>query len=401
MTGGDLDQYIKNNKTIDPDIVTQIFLKICVGINAMHRNQIVHRDIKPANILITKTGNVKICDFGICKVLDYSKVTGTMVGTPYFMSPEQMNNRHYDYKSDVWGIGCVLYCLLYNKYPFSGRTMVDLKRNIRTKDPFVGIKPGKEALHNILKDMLDKNKVKRPDLATFLANASNQKLIAHYKIRDRISPFRKYSLQSVPSSERDWISTVDKLRRYFHLPTSLYSRTQEILRETRLPNDTTKGEVPEIVSYADIKRGRIKPSPPPARPVLPRVRPPRQSVARAPIRTPSPCRTPNARPIIARSSIAKRDAPRQVCHIQPTRPLHRRTPAMVRPQTPLYRPEAKPPRQRILNRSPALRKHEPLLNYLRNKNYPPKPTPTAANNRLPRIKNKYKDVQSKVRKYWA
>ena len=203
VDGGDLDQYIKKNKAISHNTIMQVFLKICVGINAMHSNHIMQRDIKPANVLITKTGNIKICDFGISKMLEYTKVASTMVGTPYFMSPEQMNKRHYDYKSDVWGVGCVLYTLLYNKYPFHGSSLHELERNIRIKNPFIGIKSRHDALTKIVKEMLDKNKSKRPNLSTFLSDASNKQLLAHYDIRYQADTFRNYTINTIPSNERN------------------------------------------------------------------------------------------------------------------------------------------------------------------------------------------------------
>lgn len=388
VDGGDLDHYIKNNKVIDPKTIMRLFLKICVGINAMHANRVMHRDIKPANILITKTGDIKICDFGICKMLEYTKVASTIVGTPYFMSPEQMNHRHYDYKSDVWGIGCVLYTLLYNKYPFNGKNLHDLKKNVRTKDPFTGIKPRHIALHNIVKEMLDKNKGKRPNLSTFLDNASNRKLMTHHGVRYQTPLFRKYTLQSIPSNEREWCSIIERLRKDFCLPSLLYNRTQEILRDTRLP--TTEHSLPDITPYAEIRREN---APQPIARPIPRIRPPpRQPDYRAPRHTPPPpCKPPNARPSVARSSMARRDAPRQVRHAQP---IKRHTPAMEKPapQVPV----------RI---TPYLKRHEPLLNYLRNKEYPPRerlsPQQRQSDDRLPRIKNRYKNVQSKVKKHWA
>lgn len=321
-------------------------------------------------------------------MLEYTKVASTIVGTPYFMSPEQMNHRHYDYKSDVWGIGCVLYTLLYNKYPFNGKNLHDLKKNVRTKDPFTGIKPRHIALHNIVKEMLDKNKGKRPNLSTFLDNASNRKLMTHHGVRYQTPLFRKYTLQSIPSNEREWCSIIERLRKDFCLPSLLYNRTQEILRDTRLP--TTEHSLPDITPYAEIRREN---APQPIARPIPRIRPPpRQPDYRAPRHTPPPpCKPPNARPSVARSSMARRDAPRQVRHAQP---IKRHTPAMEKPapQVPV----------RI---TPYLKRHEPLLNYLRNKEYPPRerlsPQQRQSDDRLPRIKNRYKNVQSKVKKHWA
>ena len=127
---GDLDDYIKKNKIINEHEIIKIFLKICVGISSLHINNIIHRDIKPANILISKKGNIKICDFGISKFLNFNKITNTLIGTPYFMSPEQVISQYYDYKIDVWSI-YVLFYLLYNKYPFTANNMINLNKNIR------------------------------------------------------------------------------------------------------------------------------------------------------------------------------------------------------------------------------------------------------------------------------
>ena len=71
IDNGDLDSYIKNNKSISEEEIYKIFLKICVGINSLHYNDIVHRDLKPANVLITKNGDIKVCDFGICKIFGF------------------------------------------------------------------------------------------------------------------------------------------------------------------------------------------------------------------------------------------------------------------------------------------------------------------------------------------
>ena len=365
VDGGDLDQYIKDSKkTLDSDEMLKIFLEICVGINALHVNQIIHRDIKPANILITKTGHIKICDFGICKYLDYNKVTNTMVGTPFFMSPEQMHNRYYDYKSDVWGIGCVLYFMMYKKYPFNGKSILELKRNIQTKEPVLGNKSYHGTLHSILNEMLNKNKSKRPDLKVFLENDSNDKLLHHYNISSRSSPFQKYNVKSIPIVERDWDKMLSKIRKDFFLPSSLYDRTAELLKDTQIPASPS---IPKLVSYATIKQTRIKS--PDIKPIALRVKIP-------------------PRPSVSRSSLARREAPRQISH--------RANPGIVRVPTPLYRP-AENHRIKHLPCNAAMNKHKPMLNYLRNKKYPPKLYAKP----LPRVNNRYKNIQSKVKQYWA
>lgn len=398
VDGGDLNQYIKSNKNINYDTIMQLFLKICVGINAMHTNHIMHRDIKPANILITKTGDIKICDFGICKILEYTKTTSTIVGTPYFMSPEQMNQRHYDYKSDIWGIGCVLYTLLYNKYPFTGKTLYDLKRNVRTTDPFTGIKPNHYTLHNILKKMLNKNRSMRPDLTTFLGNTSNQKLLTYHGICHQATPFRKYTLRSIPSNEREWCSIVEQMRKDFSLPALLCEKTYKIIPDipdTHIP-DTHIPTIPcslsNITSNKEIRRK-------PAIPPVPRCQvrySPRQALQYV------PCKLPNSRPSIVKPDMVRCKPPYQVRVAQPTNYC---TPPTRSPSIPAYRPSYRPAPQIPARPRPVFNKHEPLLKYLRNKDYPLKkrilPTPRPASDRLPPVKNRYKHIQSKVKKYWT
>ena len=265
IDGGDLDNYIKKNSLKEEELI-KIFLKICVGIQALHYNNIIHRDIKPANILITKKGEIKICDFGICKFLDYNKVTNTCIGTPFFMSPEQMTNQYYDYKIDVWGIGCVLYYLLYKKYPFNAPNIHQLKNNIRYQNPFNN-KPyfpfisnnNRFRMEQILKEMFEKNKQKRMNLTLFLD--SSKELLQYYNINYTKNKFRHYHFKSVPHSEREWNTIIKQVYYDFKLPDS---PRKNIILEKTVINE----KQPEIKTYAEIKHKKynippMTPLPPP------------------------------------------------------------------------------------------------------------------------------------------
>jgi len=260
VDGGDLENYTKNRRLKEEEVI-KIFLKICVGINSLHHNHIIHRDIKPANILITKEGEIKICDFGICKFLDYNKVTNTSIGTPFFMSPEQMTQQYYDYKIDVWGIGCVLFYLVYNKYPFHGNNMHQLKNNIRYLNPFNNLRNkapfisnnNRFRLEQILREMFEKNKQKRMDLNLFLENS--KELLAYYNIENNKEKCKQYHFKSVPNTENDWKNIIKKVYEDFQLPNSpRKNKTKKII------SDTIQNQ-PEIKTFSEIKNRKYNISP--------------------------------------------------------------------------------------------------------------------------------------------
>ena len=137
LDGEDLRARLERQRKITLNSAFNIFGQICDALDYAHQKGIVHRDIKPSNILITKNDHVKVADFGIAKLpqLGTLTLTGNVLGTPFYMSPEQIEGRHLDGRSDVFSAGVVLYEILTGVRPFDGDSIPSLVYKIIHKIP--------------------------------------------------------------------------------------------------------------------------------------------------------------------------------------------------------------------------------------------------------------------------
>tara|TARA_Y100000114_G_C11748474_1_gene322929 strand:+ start:297 stop:1202 length:906 start_codon:yes stop_codon:yes gene_type:complete len=131
---GDFSKIIKKRvKKFKENLIWSYFIQSCLGIEYLHKNNIIHRDIKSANIFLAKEDHVLIGDFGISKVLLNNKeLTNTCIGTPFYMTPEMLQHKEYDKSIDIWGLGCFLFELISFRPPFSGYSLRSLSNNINT-----------------------------------------------------------------------------------------------------------------------------------------------------------------------------------------------------------------------------------------------------------------------------
>lgn len=121
----------------------EICLQISEALAAAYAKGIIHRDLKPANVKITQTGEIKVLDFGIAKALSPAdKIQGTavtqeghLIGTPAYMSPEQMRGKLVDHRTDNWAFGCVLYEMLTGRLAFEGETISDTIAFVLQREP--------------------------------------------------------------------------------------------------------------------------------------------------------------------------------------------------------------------------------------------------------------------------
>lgn len=135
--GGDLSSKIHEIKdqglTFSEEQIVNYLSQICDGIKYCHDKKILHRDIKSQNIFLTTKEEVKIGDFGISKMLEHTRDNlQTLVGTPCYLSPEIIENKSYNFKSDVYSLGVLLYEMCALKHPFKADSIHALAMQIVT-----------------------------------------------------------------------------------------------------------------------------------------------------------------------------------------------------------------------------------------------------------------------------
>ena len=169
--GGDLGQKIEKQKKV-PFSEAQILdyiTQICLALQHIHKKKIIHRDLKSGNIFLMKSGIVKVGDFGIAKGLQSTwEKAKTFVGTPYFLSPEIINNQPYDNKSDIWALGVLLYELMTFQMPFNAVSLpllsIKINRGVYKPPPSTY----SSDIRNLLKKCLTVNPDKRPSIDEIL-----------------------------------------------------------------------------------------------------------------------------------------------------------------------------------------------------------------------------------------
>ncbi len=166
VSGEDLRSFIRRARRLDIGTAISIARQVCEGLSEAHRLGVIHRDLKPSNIMIDQEGNAKIMDFGIARSLKGKGITGAgvMIGTPEYMSPEQVEGKEADERSDLYALGVILYEMVTGRVPFEEDTPLSVAVKHKSevpKDPRELNAQLPEGLSRLILRCLEKDKEKR------------------------------------------------------------------------------------------------------------------------------------------------------------------------------------------------------------------------------------------------
>lgn len=174
---GDLFQLLLKHRHRKANIpekeIWRIFAELSQAVNYLHENNIIHRDIKCQNVFLTKTLTVKLGDLGASKLVT-ANMQATRVGTPLYLAPEMIKQQPYDYKVDIWGLGCLMYTLAAHESPFAGSNLITLGISIINRTPKNIPMIYSKRLNSTILLLLEKNPEDRPDISQVVKMAMNK-----------------------------------------------------------------------------------------------------------------------------------------------------------------------------------------------------------------------------------
>lgn len=137
VPGEDLKSFIRRTGKLIVEKAISITKQVCNGLAEAHKLGVIHRDLKPQNIMIDREGNARIMDFGVARSLEAKEITevGIVIGTPKYMSPEQVEGKEADQRSDLYSLGAILYEMVTGRVPFEGDNALSLALKHKTEEP--------------------------------------------------------------------------------------------------------------------------------------------------------------------------------------------------------------------------------------------------------------------------
>lgn len=178
LDGHDLTSHCRKENLLPPKIALNIIIRVAFALDYAHKHKVIHRDIKPANIMLTEKGHVKVTDFGIARLTGGdSTQTGVILGTPNYMSPEQVLGKKLDGRSDIFSLGAVFYELMTGDKPFKSNNIGNLMHNIASAKfrPLKEVRPdAPECCALLINKMMSKSRAERFSSAGEVVIAAQQ-----------------------------------------------------------------------------------------------------------------------------------------------------------------------------------------------------------------------------------
>jgi serine/threonine protein kinase len=205
VPGGTLKDRLRRQKRLEVKTACRIVIQLCRALQYAHEKGVIHRDIKPDNIMFDDRDGVILTDFGIAKAKFASKMTatGTLIGTPHYMSPEQLKGMEVDGRSDIYSLGILFYEVLTGRVPFEGEDTyaVGLKHIQEPPEPPINLN---KKIPNTLNEIIITMLAKTPNARFAGAAEVEEALAALFDHRDVVDKLTKQTAAMVHEAEETW-----------------------------------------------------------------------------------------------------------------------------------------------------------------------------------------------------